>query len=105
MSLNQQVLDLVGISKSYGDKIVLDELSLAINHTDRIGLVGENGTGKTTLANIILGILQPEAGKRRIPSGVEIGYLPQEAEIEEDITVQTFLENAMGRLRDLRIEM
>lgn len=105
MAITQQVLDLAGISKSYGDKVVLEDLSLSINHGDRIGLVGENGTGKTTLANIILGIVQSEAGRRRIPPGVEIGYLPQEAQVEEDTTLQTFLENATGGVHELQVRL
>src|SRR5260221_4551060 len=105
MAVTQQVLELTGISKAYGDKVVLDQLSLSINRGDRIGLVGENGVGKSTLANIVLGTIQQEAGNRRIPLDVEIGYLPQEVQIEEDITVQSFLENATDRLRELRLEL
>src|ERR1044071_1243312 len=97
-SMNEQVLDVVNITKFYGAKLILDQVSLSINRTDRIGLVGENGTGKTTLAQIIMGNVEADSGTRRTPANFEIGYLPQEAQIEENMTVQQFLERSMGRL-------
>src|SRR5258705_9838513 len=103
--MSVQVLEIVRITKYYGAKLILDQVSLLINRADRIGLVGENGTGKTTLANIVMGVVEPDEGQVRLSPNLEIGYLPQEAAIDDDITVQTFLERAMGRLDRLRAEL
>ncbi|MBX3086259.1 MAG: ABC-F type ribosomal protection protein [Anaerolineae bacterium] len=101
----EQVLELHNISKTYGAKVVLDQVSLVINRKDRIGLVGENGTGKTTFASIIMGTLAPDEGRVMPVPGLEIGYLPQEASFDDDLTVQQFFERAMGALDRLRAEM
>ncbi|MBX3062998.1 MAG: ABC-F family ATP-binding cassette domain-containing protein [Anaerolineae bacterium] len=101
----EQVLELHNITKTYGAKVILDRVSLIINRKDRIGLVGENGAGKTTFAAIIMGEIKPDEGDIRPTPGLEIGYLPQEAGFDESLTVAQFLENAMGGLELLRTQM
>jgi macrolide transport system ATP-binding/permease protein len=101
----EQVLELHNITKTYGAKVVLDQVSLVINRKDRIGLVGENGTGKTTFASIIMGMLAPDEGRVMPVPGLEIGYLPQEASFDDELTVQQFFERAMGELDRLREQM
>jgi ATPase subunit of ABC transporter with duplicated ATPase domains len=103
--MSEQVLELLNISKSYGARNVLDGVSLVINRADRIGLVGENGAGKTTLAAILMGDLAPDEGAVRPITALDIGYLPQEAEFEDSLTVQAFFEREMGALDRLRDEM
>lgn len=105
MTITQQVLDIQHVTKFYGPKLILNDVSLSVNRRDRIGLVGENGTGKTTLACIIMGTLAPDSGERRFPASSEIGYLPQEPVIEAGMTVQQFLERAIRRLDQLRSEL
>ncbi|MEP7284880.1 MAG: ribosomal protection-like ABC-F family protein [Chloroflexota bacterium] len=100
--MNEQVLEMIQITKYFGAKLILDQISLSINRPDRIGLVGENGTGKTTIAKILMGLLDPDAGRKRLPDRLEIGYLPQEAAIEDDMTVQAFLDRSMGQLDQIR---
>lgn len=100
--LTEQVLELNHITKYYGAKLVLDDVSLAINREDRIGLVGENGTGKTTLAQIIMGMVEPDGLPVQLPEHIEIGYLPQEAVITEEMSVQQFFERSMRRLDQMR---
>src|SRR5450432_4071929 len=99
--MSEQLLELSQISKYYGAKLILDQVSLAINHGLRMGLVGENGAGKTTLARIIIGTLEPDSGTKRLKHDLDIGYLPQEATLEEDVSVQRYLEQAMGDLDHL----
>ena len=66
------------ISKSYAEVVVLDDLSLTARGGDRIGLVGPNGIGKSTLLRILAGIEQPDAGiVRREPADLKVCYLPQ----------------------------
>jgi len=103
--LSQQVLELTNLTKYFGAKLVLDRVSLLINRTDRIGLVGENGTGKTTIAKIAMRALESDTGQVLMPDGLEVGYLPQEVETDEAITVQQFLERSMGQLDRMRDEL
>lgn len=65
------------ISKTYGDQRTLSGVSFAINSGDRVGLVGPNGCGKTTLLRIIAGLEQPDAGHVFVGPSTTLGYLPQ----------------------------
>lgn len=71
------MLNIEGISKSFGDQILLDNTGFQINPGERVGLVGRNGHGKTTLLNIISGNDHAEEGTISCPSGYRIGFLPQ----------------------------
>jgi ATP-binding cassette subfamily F protein 3 len=63
---------------AFGDRTLFDEVSFQVNEGDRVGLVGPNGTGKTTLLRLILGELTPDRGEVRRLKGIRLGYLPQE---------------------------
>lgn len=96
------------ISKHYGQKSILDDVSLVVNHGEIVGLLGPNGAGKTTCFNVIVGLVRPDAGAIRMLdedlSSLSIhlrarrglAYLPQERSIFPDLTaqenVQAFLE-------------
>lgn len=71
------------IYKSFGDKSVLEDVSLAINNGEVIALIGENGAGKTTLLEILRGELKPDGGS--VQSNGTIGYVPQEAVLGKSI--------------------
>jgi ATP-binding cassette, subfamily F, member 3 len=75
------------LSKSYGKKILFNNLNLTINRGEKIGLIGPNGTGKTTLFSIILGDTEPSAGSVSVIKNIRIGYLPQEASFKSQHTV------------------
>lgn len=75
------------IQKSFGDKLILNELSVTIEDTDRIGLVGANGIGKSTLLNIICGKITPDEGSVAITNGVTIGLLEQNSGLSRDSTI------------------
>jgi len=66
------------LSLSYGRKVILDEASFAIGPQDRIGLIGANGTGKSTLMKILAGMVQPDSGKLVFRRQSRVGYLPQD---------------------------
>ncbi len=66
------------VSKRYGDRQVLHDVSLTVLPESRIALVGPNGAGKTTLLRILLGLESPDEGSVRLAPGARIGYLPQE---------------------------
>lgn len=87
------LLNAEGISKSYSEKILLDNVSLGINEGDKIGLIGVNGTGKSTFLKILAGVNEAEAGTVITGNGVRIGYLPQNPDFDGD---KTILEQAMA---------
>ena len=87
------LLNAEGISKSYSEKILLDNVSLGINEGDKIGLIGVNGTGKSTFLKILAGVDEAEAGTVITGNGVRIGYLPQNPDFDGD---KTILEQAMA---------
>jgi macrolide transport system ATP-binding/permease protein len=87
------------ICKSYGAKTVLNNVSLIINEHDHIGLVGENGCGKTTLCRILFEKEQPDSGRIEKADGLKIGYLPQEIDtLSEEMSVQQYFEHAAHSL-------
>lgn len=77
----------VNITKSYSERILLNSISLYINEGDRIGIVGINGTGKSTFLKIIAGAETPDSGAISKAAGLKIGYLPQNPVFDENITI------------------
>jgi ATP-binding cassette subfamily F protein uup len=77
------------ISKNYGEKILLDNISLGINEGDKIGIIGINGTGKSTLLKILTGFEVPDGGKITTANKCSMGYLPQNSDFNsgENMTV------------------
>jgi ATP-binding cassette subfamily F protein 3 len=72
------MVDLVNLSLQFGGKYLFRDINYKINSGDKISLVGANGTGKSSLLKIIMGILQPEAGKIQKQKNLTVGYLPQD---------------------------
>ncbi len=89
------LLNATDISKSYTVKPLLSNLSYAINEGDKIGLIGVNGTGKSTLLRITAGAEDLDSGKIVLTGGVRIGYLPQAPKFNPEATV---LEQALSYL-------
>jgi ATP-binding cassette subfamily F protein 3 len=73
------VIQLEGITKAYGDRVLFREVTWQLGTRERIGLVGPNGIGKTTLCRILAGIEAPDAGRVSRAREATVGYLPQEA--------------------------
>lgn len=80
------MISLDNISISFGGQEVLRNVSLAISPRDRIGLVGRNGAGKTTMLRIIAGLTEPTEGKVVRPDILVIGYLPQQMKCKDSGT-------------------
>ncbi|TPE44191.1 ABC-F family ATP-binding cassette domain-containing protein [Pontibacter mangrovi] len=76
------------ISKSFGDRWLFKNLNFGISQGQRVVLVGVNGSGKTTLLNILAGKLPPDEGSVSVRKEVSIGYLGQNPEFDEELTVQ-----------------
>jgi len=103
--LTQQILAINGLHKQYGIKTVLTDVELTLNVGERAVLVGENGTGKTTLARIIAGIETCDAGSITWHQQAIYGYLPQEVTTDDNITIREYIENALGGLNTLQQQM
>lgn len=93
------ILNVENVSKTYMAKPVLSGISVGINDTDKIGVVGTNGTGKSTLLSIIAGVVEPDEGQVVISNGLRISYLPQNPEFDmkkallENITEKIYAGN------------
>lgn len=81
------LLNAENLSKGYSDRQLLDGCSLAVNEGDKIGLIGVNGTGKSTLLKIIAGLDFPDSGTVTRAGGVRVAYLPQNPVFSENATV------------------
>ncbi len=83
------VVDAEAISFSWGDKKIVDGFSTTIIRGDRVGIIGPNGCGKTTLLKILLGDLKPQQGKVRLGAGIKIAYFDQlRAQLDENKTLR-----------------
>lgn len=76
-----------GLKKSYTEKALLENISMSIHEGDKIGFVGVNGTGKSTLLKLIGGVMEPEGGTITRSNELKAGYLAQNPPFEEDMTV------------------
>lgn len=87
------LLSLEKVSKSYGEKVLFSEITLGIEEGEKIGLVGVNGTGKSSFLKVVAGIDLPDSGKRTAINGIKIEYLPQNPDFVGEFTVleQVFL--------------
>ncbi|MEZ5142483.1 MAG: ATP-binding cassette domain-containing protein [Acidimicrobiales bacterium] len=86
-----------GVSRAFGGHVVLDGVSVALDGGDRVGVVGPNGVGKTTLLRLLAGLDQPDAGTvERAPATLQVGYLPQEPGSGRDETILGYLARRTG---------
>ncbi len=92
------LLSITNISKSYGANQALNQVSLTLATGQKVGLVGANGVGKSTLLKIIVGEVEPDDGDVTIPAGVSIGYLPQVLASAGSQTVTELIDAALGNL-------
>lgn len=93
------MLQVSNVSKSFGDNLIFERVSFTLNRGQRVGLVGPNGCGKTTLLQIILGELQPDSGSAWCSSAdVRIGYLAQALEYEPGQSVGQVMKAAIAGL-------
>lgn len=79
--MGRSTIELSGISKAYGSKVLFQDFSYIFLKNDRVGFIGRNGCGKTTLMKIICGLCQPDAGIVEVGQTVKIGYYEQECDM------------------------
>ena len=95
------MLQVSHVSKTYGDDAILEDVSFVLNPGDRVGLVGPNGCGKTTLLRIIVGQERPDRGTvRTSPGDLTVGYLAQALEFEPGATVGDVMRQAVDDLHE-----
>ena len=81
------LLELQNLGKSFGEHEVLRDVNAGVERGDRIGIIGANGTGKTTLLRILCGESLPDAGDAAFGTGVTTGYLEQNARLDPSLDI------------------
>ena len=81
------LLNLDKISKSFGTRALFTDLCLTVNEGDRIGIIGDNGTGKTTLTKIMVNLESADTGNIAIRKSLKTAYIPQVSNYPADATV------------------
>ena len=94
--LGNKVIECKGVSKSYGDRVLFENLTFSLPPAGIVGVIGPNGAGKTTLFRLIMGYEQPDSGTFEIGETVKIAYVDQQhKQIDPDLTVyETISENS-----------
>src|SRR5512135_3436829 len=95
----QYVFQLRRVRKAHGDKVVLDDVTLAFLPGAKIGVVGPNGAGKSALLKIMAGLDQPSNGEARLTPGFTVGLLQQEPPLNEDKSVLGNVEEGLGEIK------
>ena len=93
------------LSKAYGDNQVLNHITFALPQGQKLGLVGANGVGKSTLIKIITGEIEPDDGSVQLASGAELGYLAQTLATAEGQTIDQLIDTTLGNLRQLETRL
>jgi len=93
------VIDVNGLHKSYGSRLVLDGLIFAVAEGEKVGVIGRNGCGKSTLLRVLSGGEDADAGEVMRKRGLTAAYLPQEPELDPDLTIAETLERALADAR------
>ena len=99
------LLEIEGLTHSFGENLLYKNAEFSLNRGEHIGVVGQNGTGKSTLIKICTEQIMPDAGRVVWQPNISVGYLDQYAEIEKNMTMQSFLKSAFSRLYQLEREM
>ncbi len=94
------LLTVSNVGKDFGPQRVLETVNLRVARGEKIGIVGKNGGGKTTLLRLLIGAETPDAGSVRVARGVRIGYLAQAADLDQTRTVRQEAETALNALLD-----
>ncbi len=95
------MINIQNLSIQYGGKFLFDDISFSITDNDRIGLVGKNGAGKSTMLKIIMGEMRPENGSIQMDNNTTLGYLPQDMKMNPTESVYEETAKAFSQLQAL----
>ncbi|MBZ0136699.1 MAG: ATP-binding cassette domain-containing protein [Planctomycetes bacterium] len=106
------ILALNQVSKSYDSRLVLQGVSFGLGASERVGLVGPNGEGKSTLLRLLAGVESPDEGRRVVSGGARVGFFSQEPKLDGNLSVREAVRAGLGdrdalntRLTELHTEM
>jgi ATP-binding cassette subfamily F protein 3 len=99
------VIQLQSLTKSFGERTLLENVTWQIGERDRVGLCGPNGAGKTTLLKMLAALDEPDAGVVQRPNGLTLGYLPQDGLTHSGRTILDEAQQALKPLLDMKTEM
>ena len=94
-------LSVENISKSYGERILFEQLFFGLSKGDKMALIANNGSGKSTMLKIIAGKDVSESGKITVRNGIRIGYLEQDPLFNEEFTINEFLDNSNSEIMQI----
>ncbi|MCU1437522.1 MAG: transporter ATP-binding protein [Naasia sp.] len=95
----EYIYSMVRARKAHGDKVILDDVTMAFLPGAKIGVVGPNGAGKSTILKIMAGLDQPSNGEARLSPGYSVGILQQEPQLDEDRTVLENVQQGVGEIK------
>src|ERR1700730_6862198 len=99
------ILTVSDVSHGFGARTLFTNVSFRLLREERVGLVGANGVGKSTLMNIITGALEPDSGKIEWSNRATVGYLDQHTKLTPGKTIRDILRDAFRPLLDLEQEL
>ena len=99
------VLSVQAAGRRFADRVLFSDVSFRLTHGDRAGLIGPNGTGKSTLLRIVAGLDAPDSGSIALARGTRIGFLQQELLVDVDGTVEQHARGAASHLAELETEL
>ena len=99
------LIRLQDVSTSFDNSQVLREAFLRLEPKDRIGLIGRNGSGKSTILKLVLGRIEPDSGTVTVEPGLKIGYFSQFSELDGTASIAEVLDSVFGQIKDVEAEL
>ncbi len=99
------LLQLSGISLTFGGNPVFDNLDLVVQPGDRVALVGRNGSGKSTLMKVMAGLVEPDQGLRVVPPGITVGYMEQDPDLSAYATLGDYAASALPEGESYKVDV
>ena len=103
--LKMSLLEITGLTHSFGENLLYKNAGFTLNKGEHIGIVGQNGTGKSTLIKICTEQIIPDSGRVIWQPNITISYLDQYAEIDHTLTMKEFLKSAFAKLFEIEIQV
>lgn len=94
------IFDVSDLEKSYGPRKILDRISITVGEGEKVGVIGRNGSGKTTLLRIAARLESPDAGRIAFKRETQVGFLPQEPQLNQESTVSDEIRSVLGELEE-----